>query len=87
MSARCIFVPMSRMHLECWRVPSKIWLGLAECCGDESQCEAALLGMNQVHAHASERDRKEERQRERETDRMSSKRETERERERDTDVK
>ena len=37
-------------HLECWRVPSKIWLGLPDPqeCQDAAQFENALLRMNQV---------------------------------------
>jgi hypothetical protein len=38
------------VHLTCWRVPSKIWLGLPdpETCTDESKFEQALIAMNSV---------------------------------------
>jgi hypothetical protein len=38
------------VHLDCWRVPSRIWLGLPdpEECTDTSQFESALLRMNEV---------------------------------------
>ncbi|KAK3268662.1 hypothetical protein CYMTET_22847 [Cymbomonas tetramitiformis] len=38
------------VHLCCWRVPAKVWLGLPEPdkCGDPRQFEAALLGMNSM---------------------------------------
>mmetsp|Transcript_54799 Transcript_54799/g.88800 ORF Transcript_54799/g.88800 Transcript_54799/m.88800 type:complete len:446 (-) Transcript_54799:432-1769(-) len=38
------------MHVECWRVPEKVWKGLPDpdSCKDAFLFEAALLGMNQV---------------------------------------
>lgn len=38
------------VHLGCWRVPSKVWLGLPspKLCHDTAEFEAALLKMNQV---------------------------------------
>lgn len=44
------------VHLTCWRVPSKVWLGFPDCdpdpsvntCRDPAKFEAALLGMNEV---------------------------------------
>ena len=44
------------VHLRCWRVPSKVWLGMPDCipdpsvctCSDPARFEAALLGMNEV---------------------------------------
>jgi hypothetical protein len=38
------------MHLNCWRVPSRIWLGIPdpEVCQDKSKFEEALSSMNQV---------------------------------------
>ncbi|CAM9203075.1 unnamed protein product, partial [Hapterophycus canaliculatus] len=40
------------IHLECWRVPSRIWLGLAQeggaGCGSLEQCVAALSSMNEI---------------------------------------
>lgn len=39
------------VHLHCWRVPARIWLGLpdpAAACADPARFEAALLGMNEV---------------------------------------
>jgi len=36
-------------HLECWRVPFKVWLGLLDInLGDHAQVERALLSMNEV---------------------------------------
>ena len=34
-------------HLACWRVPSKVWLGLTDI-EDPEKFEAALLSMNEV---------------------------------------
>jgi hypothetical protein len=38
------------VHLACWRVPSKVWLGLPDpdTCSDADKFETALMGMNQV---------------------------------------
>lgn len=41
------------VHLKCWRVPSRIWMGLAQADGDGGvgtleMCVAALSGMNEV---------------------------------------
>lgn len=38
------------IHLDCWRVPSKVWLGLPDPvkCRDSKKFEAALLRMNEV---------------------------------------
>mmetsp|Transcript_1994 Transcript_1994/g.4970 ORF Transcript_1994/g.4970 Transcript_1994/m.4970 type:complete len:532 (+) Transcript_1994:162-1757(+) len=38
------------VHLACWRVPSKVWLGLPDpdACTDPARFEAALLSMSQV---------------------------------------
>ena len=38
------------MHLNCWRVPSSVWLGLPhpDNCSDVLKYEAALVGMNEV---------------------------------------
>lgn len=44
------------VHLRCWRVPSKVWLGMPDCnpdpsvctCSDRARFEAALLSMNEV---------------------------------------
>ena len=37
-------------HLECWRVPSKVWMGLPDpdTCTDELKFETAIVGMNEV---------------------------------------
>ena len=38
------------VHLQCWRVPQKVWLGLPnpELVSDPESFEAALVGMNEV---------------------------------------
>ena len=38
------------VHLNCWRIPSKVWLGLPDpdTCSQYSQFESALIGMNEV---------------------------------------
>jgi hypothetical protein len=32
-------------HLQCWRVPSRVWLGLPQEGDDAAKFEAALLSM------------------------------------------
>ena len=38
------------VHVQCWRVPSKVWLGLPDpaACSDKAQFEKALSSMNEV---------------------------------------